>query len=232
MRRRRKRRSQSEVELNLAAMLDMAFQLLAFFVLTFRPPPLEGQISLRLPPPLPVTGAKTGENPGEDLKNNNPLQGTQHPDDQRLRRSQQRRDRQPARRRSAGLRTRRAGGQAEGSLRRSRQSVRPGDYPGQRFLPLRRVDESHRHLHPPETPRRQEALETEFRGVAQRITVQQRPRCGWRRNATDNVCLSGGSVALSTHPYERKPAPCAAIDHYAADIDLPRRRSAAGRAAS
>jgi len=76
MRRRRKRRIQSEVELNLAAMLDMAFQLLAFFVLTFRSPPLEGQISLRLPPPLPVTGIKNGENPGEDLKNHNPLQLT------------------------------------------------------------------------------------------------------------------------------------------------------------
>jgi len=37
-------------------MLDMAFQLLAFFILTFRPAPLEGQISLRLPPPQPITG--------------------------------------------------------------------------------------------------------------------------------------------------------------------------------
>ncbi len=43
-RKKKKRRSQSEVELNLAAMLDMAFQLLAFFILTFRPAPLEGQI--------------------------------------------------------------------------------------------------------------------------------------------------------------------------------------------
>jgi len=73
MGRRRKRRTSSEVELNLAAMLDMAFQLLAFFVLTFRSPPLEGQISLRLPPPQPVTGAKTGAQAGEDLNNKNPL---------------------------------------------------------------------------------------------------------------------------------------------------------------
>ena len=51
MSRRRKRRLQSEVELNLAAMLDMAFQLLAFFILTYQPLPIEGQISLRLPPP-------------------------------------------------------------------------------------------------------------------------------------------------------------------------------------
>ena len=33
----------------MAAMLDMAFQLLAFFILTFRPSPIESQISLRMP---------------------------------------------------------------------------------------------------------------------------------------------------------------------------------------
>ena len=74
MGRRRKRRSQSEVELNLAAMLDMAFQLLTFFILTFRPSPIEGQISLRLPPPQAVT-AQEGQKPGGDLKNENPVQG-------------------------------------------------------------------------------------------------------------------------------------------------------------
>ena len=36
-RRFRRRGSSNVVEINLAAMLDMAFQLLAFFVLTFRP---------------------------------------------------------------------------------------------------------------------------------------------------------------------------------------------------
>ena len=66
MRRRRGRRSQEEVELNLAAMLDMAFQLLAFFIATFRPPELEGQITLRLPPPEARTTQGTqpvGDNP-------------------------------------------------------------------------------------------------------------------------------------------------------------------------
>jgi biopolymer transport protein ExbD len=53
-RRKRKRASQEEVVLNLAAMLDMAFQLLAFFILTFRPAPVEGQINLNLPPPVPI----------------------------------------------------------------------------------------------------------------------------------------------------------------------------------
>ena len=53
-RRRHRRKSGEDVELNLTAMLDMAFQLLAFFCLTFQPPPAEGQISMRLPPPKPV----------------------------------------------------------------------------------------------------------------------------------------------------------------------------------
>ena len=49
------------MEVNLTAMLDMAFQLLAFFVLTFKPAPIEGQISLRMPPPQPVVIAQTKE---------------------------------------------------------------------------------------------------------------------------------------------------------------------------
>ena len=54
MSRKRKSRPQAAVALNLAAMLDMAFQLLAFFIFTFKPSPIEGQISLRLPPPQAV----------------------------------------------------------------------------------------------------------------------------------------------------------------------------------
>jgi biopolymer transport protein ExbD len=41
--------------MNLAAMLDMAFQLLMFFILTFSPMPLESQIAAQ----LPVSGAIT-----------------------------------------------------------------------------------------------------------------------------------------------------------------------------
>ncbi|MCY2983117.1 MAG: biopolymer transporter ExbD [Planctomycetota bacterium] len=48
-RRKHKKRSTDEVSLNMAAMLDMAFQLLAFFILTFRASPIEAQIELRLP---------------------------------------------------------------------------------------------------------------------------------------------------------------------------------------
>ena|ERR1700722_18620057 len=61
MRRRHFSRSQSEVELNLASMLDMAFQLLAFFALTFHPSPIEGQLSLHLPPAAPVTNVATAK---------------------------------------------------------------------------------------------------------------------------------------------------------------------------
>jgi biopolymer transport protein ExbD len=75
LRRRPRIHGQSEVELNLAAMLDMAFQLLAFFVLTFRQTPLEGQISLRLPPPQATVVVKGGEAAGSDASNKNPLQG-------------------------------------------------------------------------------------------------------------------------------------------------------------
>lgn len=51
--------------MNLAAMLDMAFQLLAFFIATFHVPDPEGQITLRLPPPEARTTQGTqpaGEN--------------------------------------------------------------------------------------------------------------------------------------------------------------------------
>jgi biopolymer transport protein ExbD len=53
------------VELNLAAMLDMAFQLLTFFILTFQPPPLEGQLVMRLPTAKPL-GCQ-GEGPIGDV---------------------------------------------------------------------------------------------------------------------------------------------------------------------
>ncbi len=60
MGRKKKHRSQGDVELNLTAMLDMAFQLLAFFILTFRTAPNEGQILINLPPPAPIEGKAGG----------------------------------------------------------------------------------------------------------------------------------------------------------------------------
>ena len=55
-------------------MLDMAFQLLAFFIMTFKPAPIEGQINLKLPPPEAIAGVK-GEKAGSDDTNKNPVQG-------------------------------------------------------------------------------------------------------------------------------------------------------------
>jgi biopolymer transport protein ExbD len=74
-RRRKRRRTHQAVELNLAAMLDMAFQLLTFFILTFRPAPVEGQISLRMPPPKPVTPVANAVQAGSDASDDNPVQG-------------------------------------------------------------------------------------------------------------------------------------------------------------
>jgi biopolymer transport protein ExbD len=50
---RKQRRAPEGVELNLAAMLDMAFQLLTFFILTFRPAPLEAKLELEMPSARP-----------------------------------------------------------------------------------------------------------------------------------------------------------------------------------
>src|SRR5262245_59305050 len=63
MRRRyqKKPRSHGEVELNMAAMLDMAFQLLAFFILTFRPSAVESQVSLRMPPAKITSEGTSGQ---------------------------------------------------------------------------------------------------------------------------------------------------------------------------
>jgi|SRR5436190_2579807 len=73
--RAKKHRSKEEVQLNLAAMLDMAFQLLAFFILTFRPSPVEGQLLLNLPPPTPVTKVSSagGDGPAIPASDSEPV---------------------------------------------------------------------------------------------------------------------------------------------------------------
>ena len=75
MRHKKKRGGHENVELNLAAMLDMAFQLLAFFILTFKPAPIEGQINLKLPPPQPVTNVNSGQQAGANEQNNSAVKG-------------------------------------------------------------------------------------------------------------------------------------------------------------
>ena len=128
-------------------MLDMAFQLLTFFILTFRPAPIEGQISLRLPPPQAVVVVKDGQKAGADLNNTNPVQGVNTLTISVFA------DPKTGTIDSLGVgETQVPGiaaldGEAQGSVCRSRQSVRSGDHPGQRRLPLRRVDEGRRRLH-------------------------------------------------------------------------------------
>lgn len=55
-----KRRAQGDVELPITPMLDMAFQLLTFFILTYRPAPTEGQIAMTLMPATPATQVRSG----------------------------------------------------------------------------------------------------------------------------------------------------------------------------
>jgi biopolymer transport protein ExbD len=73
--RHRRRRAQPGVELNLAAMLDMAFQLLTFFILTFKPGPTESQIDLLLPPPSPITNINAGAPAGDSVDELQPITG-------------------------------------------------------------------------------------------------------------------------------------------------------------
>jgi biopolymer transport protein ExbD len=48
-----KRSKPHEVEIQVTPMLDMAFQLLTFFILTYQPAPIEGQFALNLLPASP-----------------------------------------------------------------------------------------------------------------------------------------------------------------------------------
>ena len=49
-----KRSPMREVELPITPMLDMAFQLLTFFILTYQPAPTEGQFAMNLLPAAPA----------------------------------------------------------------------------------------------------------------------------------------------------------------------------------
>jgi biopolymer transport protein ExbD len=54
-RKKKKSRGAEEPTVPVAPMLDMAFQLLTFFVLTYRPAPSEGQFVMNLLPAQPAT---------------------------------------------------------------------------------------------------------------------------------------------------------------------------------
>ncbi len=75
MRKKRQRKGGEDVELNVTAMLDMAFQLLTFFILTFKPPPVEGQVNLRMPPPQLTVVAKDAVKAGADESDKRMVQG-------------------------------------------------------------------------------------------------------------------------------------------------------------
>src|SRR5262249_23145307 len=59
---------QEEVELQITPMLDMAFQLLTFFIMTYHPAPSEGQFAMNLLPASPQLdlNAPAGENKQEN----------------------------------------------------------------------------------------------------------------------------------------------------------------------
>ena len=65
----RKKKKHDEVELQVTPMLDMAFQLLTFFILTYRAAPMEGQFSMNLLPAAPAIKMDAKEPPNSDAKN-------------------------------------------------------------------------------------------------------------------------------------------------------------------
>ncbi len=55
---KKKKKDAEEIQIPITPMLDMAFQLLTFFILTYHPSPTEGQFSMNLLPPSPATDLK------------------------------------------------------------------------------------------------------------------------------------------------------------------------------
>src|ERR1700681_756958 len=60
---RKKRKPMEEVEINLpiTPMLDMSFQLLTFFIFTYHPSALEGQMEMNLPREAPAAAKNTAD---------------------------------------------------------------------------------------------------------------------------------------------------------------------------
>jgi biopolymer transport protein ExbD len=66
--RRRKEEAPVDVTLPITPMLDMSFQLLSFFILTFHPMPTEGQLSINLPKIDAADKPQDDPTPPEDRK--------------------------------------------------------------------------------------------------------------------------------------------------------------------
>jgi len=69
---RKKVRKAQPPDVPIAPMLDMAFQLLTFFVLTYHPMPAEGQFVMNLLPPQPATSI-SAEAPSDKPSDNLPV---------------------------------------------------------------------------------------------------------------------------------------------------------------
>ncbi len=67
-----KARKHEEIEIQITPMLDMAFQLLTFFILTYRPAPVEGQFALNLLPAQAVAKPSEVENPADSAPSDLP----------------------------------------------------------------------------------------------------------------------------------------------------------------
>lgn len=63
---KKKKRKAEEITIPITPMLDMAFQLLTFFILTFHPMPSEGQFSMNLLPASPATDMKAAAEAATD----------------------------------------------------------------------------------------------------------------------------------------------------------------------
>jgi biopolymer transport protein ExbD len=63
----KKKPHQQDVELPITPMLDMTFQLMAFFIATYHPAPTEGQIAMALPLDKQTSKSATPTEQNEDL---------------------------------------------------------------------------------------------------------------------------------------------------------------------
>ena len=67
-----KARKNEEIEIQITPMLDMAFQLLTFFILTYRPAPVEGQFALNLLPAQAIAKPTEAETPTDSAPSDLP----------------------------------------------------------------------------------------------------------------------------------------------------------------